>query len=377
MFKSLLLENFKCFKTMEKEIAFSNVNLLTGSNGRGKSSLFQSVLLLSQSYELGRDFRSIRLSGKFLDLGSYKDIVYKGNKEEKIEISLTTDNDEGDNVKFVCKSGKNDGIETLIDDIYVDGVSLVNEVSKDAMGDNSGNFDKESEKTFVPTSTYEIFSQFANVFFVSAEREGPRNAVRMLEENVSDQIGIHGEKVINSLYERKEDFQDVVAKELSQILDGASVHVSSSDLEYVRILLDSLDGSAGFKPVNVGFGYSYVLPLVVLPLIVPANSKLFIENPEAHLHPGAQSRMMDFLLRCSKQKNIQLFIETHSDHIVNAMRIAVKENRIDRTFGKIVHIARNNNEPVIWQIELDKYGNLSDYPDEFLDEWGNQMAQLV
>lgn len=375
MIKSLSLKNFKCFQS-NIDVFFSKINLLTGSNGRGKSSLLQALLLLAQSYENGRDFKNLRLSGRFLDLGVYKDVVYKGDKNAKISISITTDNEEkdGNKIDFVCKCANQDGIETLIDDILINEKSIVS-----AFGTSKASNSDESDKSFVPTSTYDCFLQLSNVYYVSAEREGPRNAVQMKESSVNDQIGVHGELVANLLYEKKEDFQQKVAEALSYVLGGASVHVTSTDLDFIRIFLDSVDGSEGFKPVNVGFGYSYILPLVVLPLIIPNGSKLFIENPEAHLHPGAQSRIMDYLLYYSKQKNIQLFIETHSDHVINSLRIAAKEDMVKATDARIIHVGREeiSFEPHIWQIELDEDGNLSDYPKEFLDEWGNQMAKLV
>jgi len=79
-----------------------------------------------------------------------------------------------------------------------------------------------------------------------------------------------------------------------------------------------------FKPVNVGFGYSYLLPIVVSGLIAEPGDILIVENPEAHLVPSAQSRIANFLARVSRT-GVQVFIESHSEHILNGLRIAVKE----------------------------------------------------
>lgn len=379
MFRSIKLNNFKCFENLEKPVEFSQVNLLTGSNGRGKSTIFQSLLLLAQSYEAGKDFKAIKLSGRFLSLGLFKDIVNEGIISKEVRISLVTDNDEFNTLEFVCK-GSEERADAIIDNIYVDGDPMASVTAMGTMGNVDGMLSSE-EKTFIPTSTYESFSQLANVYYVSADREGPINAVKMHEGNINEQIGIHGERVLNSLYERKDTFQSRISKELSTILGGASVHVSSSDMEYIRMLVDSKDNSLGYKPVNVGFGYSYILPVIILPLIIPYGSKLFIENPEAHLHPGAQSRMMEFLIRTAKQRGLQLFIETHSDHVVNAARIAVKHRSYDlmKDDVALVHLDRTIDErqPEVWQIKMDVNGNLSDYPHDFLEEWGNQMSQLI
>lgn len=383
MFRLLKLKNFKCFRQLVEPIEFTDINLLTGSNGRGKSSIFQSILLLAQSYESGKDFKRVRLSGRFLELGSFKDIVYKGNLDENITISISTDDENDQNIKVICKSGD---VGTVIDDIYVNGKSLVSETSSaSSMGnscvDSPSPIAVKDEKSFSPTSTYECFSQFLNVFYISADRLGPLNVVKLLEDSVGDQIGVHGEKIINSLHERRAEFQRVVAAEMSYILGGASVRLTNLDTDFIRFFLDSIDESDGYRPINVGFGYSYILPLIVFPLVIPEGSKLFIENPEAHLHPGAQSRLSDFLIRISRERKIQLFIETHSDHVVNSLRIAVKRKKygIGSENARIIHIGRQkeSNEPMIWQIQMDSNGRLSDYPPDFFEEWGNQMAQLV
>lgn len=224
-------------------------------------------------------------------------------------------------------------------------------------------------------------NQLRNLYYISANRVGPTNYVTRNDEVTSGQIGIHGEYVINTLKDSDGDLIQRVAEEISIIMGGASVKVDEIDTEYLKLLLDSWDDNDGFKPVNVGFGYSYILPLVILPLVVESGSKIVLENPEAHLHPGAQSRLMTYLIRVAKEKNLQLFIETHSDHIVNALRIGIKDSlyAIDHNDATIIHIGRgeNNGTSVFWQINIDREGNLSDYPAEFMDEWTNQMLNLV
>lgn len=380
MFKSLSLQNFKCFKALEKPVEFSQINIVTGSNGRGKSSIFQSVLLLAQSYEAGKDWLSLKIKGKFIDLGNYRDVVRNGDINEKMTIVVETDNEEDNRMKFIGKNTDGKGIDCTFDNIYVNDVPLIDLVVM--VGDDKLQNEDHVLST-VSTSTYGCFSQFANVYYVAADRQGPASIWSEPKENslVGDALGIHGERIINSLYENKEEFQEMVAKELSYILGGASVKAKDTDdFEAVRLYLDSIDESNGYKPINVGFGYSYVLPVVVLPLLMKEGSKFFVENPEAHLHPGAQSRLMQYLVRIAKEKNIQLFVESHSDHVVNAARILVKnkQNGIDKKDVMIIHIGRDQDKtPKIWQIKLDTEGNLSDYPQDFMEEWGNQMSLLV
>lgn len=378
MFKKLFLQNFKCFPEFEEQMDFSTVNVLSGSNGRGKSSVFQAILALAQSYESGKDMTSIRLNGDMLKLGNYKDVIHKGDVTKSFTIGLTTDNDSDNELKFVCRS--NDGVECLFDNVYVNDVPLIVEVEMSSVGDKGEVKNIVVRNSSINSTTYESFTQLTNIYYISADRIGPRNSVKMLADKVANNIGIHGENAINRLYEGKEDFQKEVQGIMSVILGGASVNVfNSPDYEEVKILLDSVDGSNGYKPVNVGFGYSYILPLIILPLIVPEGSKLFIENPEAHLHPGAQSRLMRYLIQMAVGKNIQLFIETHSEHIINGMRKAVVDPSVDfkAKDSMIYFVKQKGEQPAVEKITIDDKGNLSDFPVNFFDQQRQDLFDIM
>ena len=361
---------------------FKQITLLTGSNGRGKSSILQSLLILAQSFQSGKNIEFVKLNGRFVCLGTYNDVLSKGVDTNNFSIAFKSDDPDENDVIFTCMplDGKNrlaDLKSLLIS--YIDGEikELINNV-----GSNDDDSNSISATTKGSTSAIAIVNQLRNFYYVSANRVGPTNYVTPRNDEVNgNQIGIHGEYVINTLKESEESLVKQVAAEISSIMGGASVKVDEIDTEYLKLLLDSQDNNEGFKPVNVGFGYSYILPLVVLPLVVEPNSKLILENPEAHLHPGAQSRLMKFLIRIAKEKKLQLFIETHSDHIINALRIAVKDSlcQIIHKDATIIHVGRDktSEDSIFWQINIDSYGNLSDYPNEFMDEWTNQMLNLV
>ena len=75
MIKKLILKNFKCFE--ELKMKFSMVNVLTGLNGMGKSTVIQSILLLSQSQKNILSDDSLLLKGKYVDLGVGQDILFE------------------------------------------------------------------------------------------------------------------------------------------------------------------------------------------------------------------------------------------------------------------------------------------------------------
>lgn len=133
-----------------------------------------------------------------------------------------------------------------------------------------------------------------------------------------------------------------------------------------------------FSPINVGFGISYVFPLVLTVLISKPGDLLLIENPESHLHPRGQSELGK-LLSLAAQSGVQIFCETHSDHIINGIRLAVHDKNIDNEKVKLFYFDKNDEsqlETSVTTIYVDDDGELSEYPRGLLDEWGNILSKL-
>lgn len=373
MITEVSLERFKCFKTLES-IELSRINLFAGSNGRGKSSFLQALLLIAQSMDAERRLNHIEINGKFVELGTFKDIISRGASTQSVNITFKTDDKEENEVKLVMAPYDKKPQWCKLARIGLPGgKELVEEI-----GSATGEDVSKKPKTLGATSTVAGFAQLHNVYYISADRKGPIDFAKQNDNREDNQIGIHGEYVINLLAHKGSGFISKVSNAISEILLGATVSVQETETDYLRLTIDSSNNSDGFRPSNVGFGYSYILPIVTTILFAEEGAKIFIENPEAHLHPGAQSRLTEFLIKHAKEKKLQLYVETHSDHVINCLRIAVSKELIHRSDAKIIYLSRKeDNTPKVSQISIDSHGNLSDYPDGFMDEWGIQMSQLV
>ena len=219
------------------------------------------------------------------------------------------------------------------------------------------------------------------MYYVSADRRGPINGIKR-DDNVNpDCVGVNGEFSIQVLYHHPELLSQL-EDALSTIFKGASIRLpSDSNDDDLKLLLDSSDSSKGYKPTNVGFGYSHVLPIIIQVLLAKPNSIVILENPEAHLHPGAQSRIVDFLIHQMKEKSLQIFIESHSDHIINGARLAVKNQTITPNEVSILFVSRDETDvrgiPSVHQVEILPNGALCDYYDDFMDEWTKQSGALL
>ena len=105
---------------------------------------------------------------------------------------------------------------------------------------------------------------------------------------------------------------------------------------------------------------------------------LILSNKQLKTH---KKRLTKFLIETAKTNNIQLLIETHSDHVVNGLRIAMKQSfcNLSPQDAEIVFFSHDDidTKPEVEIIKCDQFGELNNYPDDFLDEWTKQLVKLV
>jgi predicted ATPase len=132
------------------------------------------------------------------------------------------------------------------------------------------------------------------------------------------------------------------------------------------------------RPQNTGFGLSYTLPIFVACLAAPENGLVLIENPEAHLHPAAQSKFAAFLAQVVAS-GVQVVLETHSDHIINGVRKAVRAGIINEQNALIYFFRQveSAEQVKVTRIEIDRKGNLTDWPKGFFDQLDEDFDALT
>ena len=140
----------------------------------------------------------------------------------------------------------------------------------------------------------------------------------------------------------------------------------------------------GYSPKNVGFGISYVAPIVVCLLKAQNGDLVILENPEAHLHPKGQRIMGEMIARAAAG-GVQIIVETHSDHILNGIRLSVKEGKINQEKIRLnyFYLDEDNNKPETRYVHQKcspvvlPDGRLSDWPEGFFDEWDKALDELL
>lgn len=364
MIQNISIKNFKSIKDIS--MVTKPLNLLMGLNGMGKSSFIQSLLLLKQSNNLYE--RELNLNGVYANIGKGKDALYQFATDESISFRMEISG----NKKI--------------------GWEFVYEPDTEKLYAKSG-FPKNEIESFL--------KYFSNFQYLSADRIGPMDIYDTQKSAISrHELGQHGEYTAHFLhvYGNKIKIDEKLKSEntkdlsllnqvngwLQSISPGISLkvievpHIDKLLLNYEFALFKS--NTSGYRPKNVGFGISFVLPIITALLVAEKDKIIIIENPESHIHPRGQAELGK-LIALSALQGAQLFIETHSDHIVNGIRVAVKEGLIAKQNVNISYFDKITNEKEqysrVTQIKVDEQGELSEYPKDFMDEWNNQLLKLI
>lgn len=365
MIHHLRLRNFKCFR--EVDLPFGAITVLSGSNGTGKSSVLQAMLLLRQSYQLGLlNTRGLALNGDLVRLGSGKDAWFEGAEEDVISFEMSIEGGLATKWSFRIE-GQSD-------------VLPLNQPPEDRILEG-GLFGK-------------------SFHYLQAERTGPRTSFAMSDSEVlrNRRLGTRGEYCAHFLaaFER-EDIQvqrlahpdavsfglrDQAEAWISCVSPGTRIHVSPQPrMDLVNLEFSKVTGSYvsdPYRATNVGFGLSYTLPIFVAALSSQPGGLLMIENPEAHLHPAAQVKMAEFLALAAAG-GIQVIIETHSDHVLNGVRLAVHYNVL-APHDVQLHFFRASREEVGTEVvspKLNSRGRIDHWPEGFFDEFEKSLDELL
>jgi hypothetical protein len=144
----------------------------------------------------------------------------------------------------------------------------------------------------------------------------------------------------------------------------------------MRLEIKSGPTSGWTRPANIGYGIFYAFPTLTACLTAPAGCTLIIDSPEAHLHPRGQARMGAFLAQMASA-GVQILLETHSDHVMDGVRIAVRDGILSPEDAAFHYFTRDENTTNITTPQIDADGRLSAWPEGFFDQHRRNLANLV
>ena len=357
------LRYFKCFDLLRLPIA--PLTLLTGLNASGKSSVLQAIVLLHQTMREHEWSTRLVLNGSGVRLGAASDVAGRTG----FEIVLEDD----DSVYRWEFGGARQDMSMEAQLVSVDDRT----------------FEMPQELRFLlPPGEAEAASQITgplrNLTYITAERIAPQEAYPLEDPHLVSVVGPRGEHAVSVLYWGRDEpviedlvLPDVPAIRLHQVQRRMSTLFPGCEIDLqqapranaVTLGLRTSNATDFHSPVHTGFGLTQVLPIVVAALSASRGDIILLENPEVHLHPAGQSLMGQFLADVARA-GIQVVVETHSDHVLNGVRRAVKGCRLESE-QVAIHYFRSpaGDATQVLSPTLDDSGNIDDWPEGFFDQF--------
>jgi predicted ATPase len=339
MIREIMLNGFKCF--LDRKLKLNQLTVLTGLNSSGKSSIIQALLMLEKAH--ARD-ASILLDGH----GSVEEIK---NTFYNQEIML--------------------GVVNEIDQAF--GIKI------------------ESTNTAEPYTIIEKEKfKFPEIIYISANRFGPKTSVPIFNDSSKrNRIGANGENLFQFIESfAYETLNPILVHpnsegETVEYNIGGWLSVISPNVKFKYLINKTSDTSYSMfnehRATNVGYGLSYSLSVITSLLVgtlIP-NSLVIVENPEAHLHPKGQTAIAKLISLCA-QVGTQVIVETHSDHLFDGIRIAVKETKglADKVQLHWFELDDKQNTEVYSPL-IDDAGKLDEWPKGLFDQFEINASKLI
>lgn len=333
MVNTLEIKNFKCLD--DESFDFGKLNIITGINSSGKSSVIQAILLfVNAAYSY--------TTGNILKYYPFEVVRNRYQRADEVQIKINESS-----FKF-----------------HLEGYSFdrtFNEIKKDE-----------------------------NLFYLKETRIGPKN---MVSHSESDVLGDDAEFVISYLYKNQKKSIDARLIQadfdtLSQNVDywlqrlfDRSVELKvekTSDPKTLGVLFN-FDELEGILPTQLGAGLSYATEIIVTCLRAKPGQIVIIENPEIHLHPAAQSKLGEFLSFVAAA-GVQLIIETHCEHLINRVRYEVYSHKLSSDDVKIFYKEDCRTPFYKMTVAEDghfmKNGEQVDFPSGFFDATLDNLIEI-
>lgn len=347
------LRDFKCFRN--NTFLLNQITFLTGSNAAGKSSLIQALQIYNSALKGASNKSnfvdiSIKDEVNALDLGNADNLI---NRNGMDVATISVDENE----------------------ITFNGADEVKAGVLRLHYSNSDFFDS---------------LKGGDISYLNAERQGPRYETE-LDENAASDCGCHGDNTASVIYnnqftkipaartlwkETEQNFRVALNKWMSYLFPGITISVSANGATKCQVYVNNENLRVNNVATNVGFGISYVLPILVTCLLAKENQVVIIENPEAHLHAKAQSNM-GYFLGCIAATGLRIVVETHSEHIINGIRRAIVcDTDLTPEMVTVYFFDTSDDGISNQEIVIDNEGNMSAYPVDFFDQQ-RQDSKLI
>lgn len=186
-----------------------------------------------------------------------------------------------------------------------------------------------------------------------------------------------GEKISRGRGKKNLTVEEYVAfwlKEL-KLIHSFSVEPIKEGGNLYQVWVKRSPASSKVLITDVGFGVSQILPVLTLCYYVPEGSTLLMEQPEIHLHPSVQAGLADVFIDAVKTRNIQVILESHSEHLLRRLQRRIAEEQLSHADAALYFCDIKGGGSVLQPLQLSMFGEITNWPPGFFgDEFGEIAA---
>lgn len=245
---------------------------------------------------------------------------------------------------------------------------------------------------FLPDLQLKLEREFQNIYYLGPLRDYPKRQYIWSGSQPED-MGIRGEKSIEAILvsrvrgtkispgykKRKKTLEEFIAiwlKELG-LIHSFRVQELVEGQNLYQVLVRKNKSSPEVLITEVGFGVSQILPVITLCFYAKEGSTIIIEQPEIHLHPKVQAGLADVLIEAIRIKNIQIILESHSEHLLKRLQRRIAEEKFSNEDAALYFCDSKNGHSEISELELDLFGTIKNWPKEFFGDEMGEIAETI
>ena len=434
MITHIRIKNFKSWKD-SGEVKLAPLTGFFGTNSSGKSSLLQMLLLLKQTAEHPnlKEVIFFGNEGSLVNLGDFREVIHGHKEQEPLELEFGCKVQEPFTIPQRAQRGYHLGSSLNVksftfnatifcrgNEISVQegGYRVKSENEKQAVKNDSdssliirdyytksgneeqvirGNFSRKiyglphnshASSALITQFASEFKRLFAHVYYLGPTRVEPQRYYQWGGSH-PQHIRQWGNQTIDALLSaRVRKLKTLHKEEEVPIEDRVSEWLREMELAYSFTLDWKTQGSTEYEVriqktsssppvtlVDMGYGLGQFLPVLVLCYYAPEGSTLILEQPGIHLHPKVQSQLADLLIEVVTERNLQILVESHSEHLLNRLQRRVAEEKISADQTALYFCRNDKGTSEIERLEMDEFGNITNWPENFFgDEMGDLFA---
>ncbi len=374
------MENFKCYEALD--LPCSSLTVLTGYNSAGKSTAIQPLLLMTQALRGSADERELALNGDLVCLGAEGDVLRAGAVTPSFSLGVRSANE---SIRWKFGSRRNRSRRGLV---QLSGLEYVRDgQQKTSLG---GRRPRRIWPAIGGTNS-PLALAIRGTAFISAARALQLDAFPVPTAHSEGDVGAMGEYAPYWYLECADEEVPEVRRHpgngggtvraqvdawLGELFPGMVARADRLAPDApVRLTFSPIKSGSRARPTNVGFGLSYAFPMLVTLLTRPRNSIFVVDSAESHLHPRAQSAVGRLLAQMAGA-GLQIFVETHSDHLLSGIRLAVRDGLLKPRDVALHFFGEGGRVGQVTTLELDGNGAVSDWPEGFFDQAEHDLAIL-